>query len=870
MARFNFYEDLSLDFNSPQEMYTDYKKKKIKGVLDYQSELIDNYMSKGLQKKDVALELPTGSGKTLVGLLIGEYRRRKDDMKVVYVCPNKQLVNQVAEKAKNEYGIEVASFTGNRSNYEPENINSYISGKKIAITNYSSIFNVNSFFNDPDLLIFDDAHSSDSYISKNWTINISKMKYPELFLSLLACLKRVMDKTSYLRLTEEVPSSSGSDNWNDLLPMIKQNIIHDEMYQILSTRTASTELKYPWSNLKDKLKVCNIYLSKGEIVIRPYIPPTLEHEPFKNAKQRLYMSATLGNSGELERTVGVSKIERISLEKSSVPSIGRRLFIFPNAKFHNKENYEIFSRIKRETSRGLILAESNNQVVNIMNHINSNNPEIQIYGAQELEKSIKDFETNDNAVAVLANRYDGLDLQDDACHFLLMYGLPSTTHLQEKFFLYRLSTSVLYDERLKTRITQATGRCTRSTNDYAVVMITGMELEKLLIPKDKQRLYDPELRAEIEVGHRVSEQAKDIDDLIEIAKLGLEQTEDWSEIDTQIIKKRNLYKKETEQNLVYKELLESAKLEVKYQYQIWRNDYDGAIATIERIINGLRERELGGYRQYWNYTMGSIYSLMHLESENTIYLDKANEYYDKASKFSSTITWFRTLKKLSVEEENDHDLEDLGVSGVIDRIELYLSKIKSNKRLQLIEKEAVSIIDLLKSDGIKFEEGLKKFGEFLGYESGNSDGKGAPDPWWILDKNLCIVSENKIYANNDKSIPLIHIREAAGHPNWIKTNLSTLTEDATIINVFITNSTSIDDDAIVQANNIYYLNRDEYIEFARKAIAGVSEIMRKYTSEGILSWRLYAKDELIQSKITPRDYLEYVKSKEIKKLNNLY
>jgi len=68
-------------YSSPQEMYQDNKLKKIMGPLDYQAAMLDLYI-KNVDKKTVALELPTGSGKTLVGLLIGEYRRRKNKEKV--------------------------------------------------------------------------------------------------------------------------------------------------------------------------------------------------------------------------------------------------------------------------------------------------------------------------------------------------------------------------------------------------------------------------------------------------------------------------------------------------------------------------------------------------------------------------------------------------------------------------------------------------------------------------------------------------------------------------------------------------------------------------------------------------------------------
>lgn len=120
MSRFKFEEETTINYFSPQEMYIDYKKKKIKGIINYQSEMIDKYMNEGFYKKDVALELPTGSGKTLVGLLIGEFRRITEGERVVYVCPNNQLVNQVVDKAINEYGIDAVGFTGPKENYGSE------------------------------------------------------------------------------------------------------------------------------------------------------------------------------------------------------------------------------------------------------------------------------------------------------------------------------------------------------------------------------------------------------------------------------------------------------------------------------------------------------------------------------------------------------------------------------------------------------------------------------------------------------------------------------------------------------------------------------------------------------------------------------
>lgn len=61
--------------------------------------------SQHVQTADVALELPTGSGKTLVGLLIGEWRRRSLGQRVVYACPTRQLALQVVAAGQRQ-GIE--------------------------------------------------------------------------------------------------------------------------------------------------------------------------------------------------------------------------------------------------------------------------------------------------------------------------------------------------------------------------------------------------------------------------------------------------------------------------------------------------------------------------------------------------------------------------------------------------------------------------------------------------------------------------------------------------------------------------------------------------------------------------------------------
>ena len=102
---------------SPDRLFRDLTRRRLPDVLPHQAEIMRKYTAEALQRPDVALQLPTGSGKTLVGLLIAEWRRRKFRERIVYLCPTKQLVHQVAAEANEKYGFSVAAFTGSNRDY---------------------------------------------------------------------------------------------------------------------------------------------------------------------------------------------------------------------------------------------------------------------------------------------------------------------------------------------------------------------------------------------------------------------------------------------------------------------------------------------------------------------------------------------------------------------------------------------------------------------------------------------------------------------------------------------------------------------------------------------------------------------------------
>jgi replicative superfamily II helicase len=83
---------------SPREIFT--RLPKPAGINDLyasQAEVLDQWFERR-PERDLVLKLPTGGGKTLVGLLIGQSALNEKQGPVVYFAPTTQLVQQALHK----------------------------------------------------------------------------------------------------------------------------------------------------------------------------------------------------------------------------------------------------------------------------------------------------------------------------------------------------------------------------------------------------------------------------------------------------------------------------------------------------------------------------------------------------------------------------------------------------------------------------------------------------------------------------------------------------------------------------------------------------------------------------------------------------
>lgn len=486
---------------SPDLLFRELSRRKIPDVLPHQQSIMRRYAEEVAEASDVALQLPTGSGKTLVGLLIAEWLRRKNQERVVYLCPTKQLVNQVVEQAETKYGLSVVGFTGTSRNYDPVSVTKYRQRDCVAVTTYNSVFNINPFFNDAEVIIVDDAHAAENYVANLWSLSIDRFNSDHKALHEVFCtlLKPHLDSISFARLSGnwEQPSDK---SWVDKLPTPLLVEMHDQICEVLDSFTRGIDLQYPWTMLRGHLFGCHIYLSAKEILIRPLVPPTWTHAAFNNARQRVYMSATLGEGGDLERLLGRKYIERIPVPSGwEAQGVGRRFFMFPTLSLEHDETTELRRSLIDKVPRSLVLVPSDPMRQEIADDLKKN-LSVNVFSADDIELSKKDFVDSDSAVAVVANRYDGIDFPGDECRLLFIEGLPKAVNSQERFLMSRMGANTLFNGRIQTRVLQALGRCTRSLEDYSAVVVTGEELPDYLSDQRRWDYFHPELQAKLWFG----------------------------------------------------------------------------------------------------------------------------------------------------------------------------------------------------------------------------------------------------------------------------------------------------------------------------------------------------------------------------------
>lgn len=444
--------------------------------------------------------------------------------------------------------------------------------------------------------------------------------------------------------------------------------------------------------------------------------------------------------------------------------MGRRLFIFPDRSFAPAEYEPWIANILKETDRVLVLAPHAPGLTSFNDAITKYKIKHRILKAQDIEESLDSFTSESKAILTLANRYDGIDLPGDACRMLLVYGLPTAVNLQERFLWSKLNLNSILKDRIRTRISQAVGRCTRNSTDYAAVIMLGENLLDFCIKHENRAELHPELKAEMDFGLDNSD-VTDVASLTSLLNLFLNRDTQWEVAEADIAKRRN---ETINQTAPYVETLRDVvNLEVEHQYDLWTENFEGALDKATAIVDKLSGDQLAGYRAFWNYIAGcAAYQLGKITNKQGL-IKNASVRFHSASQAVRTVSWFARLS---------HELE-VPVSTEVDSRYLTLLATESiNDYLTLLgtvgEKFAKTMSSyqalIEDSNAEKFDRALTELGKMLGFQVQKPEGSGTPDSLWQLGDELTLLFECKSDETPVDGISISTCRQAQGHRNWAK------------------------------------------------------------------------------------------------------
>ncbi len=451
------------------------------------------------------------------------------------------------------------------------------------------------------------------------------------------------------------------------------------------------------------------------------------------------------------------------------------------------------------------------------------------FDASSIEDSKKPFTSEDKAVAVIANRYDGIDFPGKECRLLFVQGLPKAMNLQERFFMSRMGANILFNERVQTRILQAIGRCTRSLEDRSAVVVEGEELTGYLADIKRRKYFHPELQSEISFGIDQST-GTTMTDLLENFDIFLKNKREWEEVNQIIVDERHNM---TQSQLpAIDELSAVVGHEVDFQKQLWQGDHEAAYGSAERVLGKLSSSELRGYRALWHYLAGSA-AWMGAKSEPA-FDQKARSQFANAKEAAPGIPWLVSLS--SRKKDVPEKISDRAVLfGQIERFEAQLAKLGTTHDRAFARLEKDILEGLQSSENGPFERAHVLLGQILGFDAGNEETEGSPDPWWIAG-TVALVFEDHSGALSTSALDVRKARQAFTHPNWLRSNVPEAS-NSEIISVLVSPVSTAKQGAQPHLDNVFLWRLSEFRTWAQAALSTVRELRITFTEQGDLDWR---------------------------------
>ena len=451
--------------------------------------------------RDVIVKLHTGQGKTLIGLLMLQARLNAGAGPVVYLCPDNFLIEQTREQAK-QFGIATCVA-------DPNLPDEFLNGDRVLVASVQKLFNGLTKFGlhknsvAIETLLMDDAHACADTIREQCRIRIPNEEpaYGAL-------------RTLFAAELEMQGVGTYADICNDkrdaflLVPYWAWMSHESEIAGILSTNSGRDCIKFAWPLLRDTLRHCQCVISGAALEIEPYIAPLSAFGSYWKAKHRVFMSATVTDDAFLVKGLQLSPdtiTEPLSYAKETWS--GEKMVLLPSLIHDELDREHIVNRFGPPNAKrryGVVaLAPSFNRT-----------KDWAAYGASVANKDTV-AEAIDRLVGghyektvVLVNRYDGIDLPDDACRILIFDSRPYSESLTDLYQEFCRPDSEATLMRTIRTVEQGMGRSVRGEKDYSIIIAIGSDLIRLLRNKSSRRFLSSQMAAQIELGLEIAEMAR--------------------------------------------------------------------------------------------------------------------------------------------------------------------------------------------------------------------------------------------------------------------------------------------------------------------------------------------------------------------------
>lgn len=458
-----------------------------------QADVLEKWSSRR-NAADLVIKMNTGTGKTIVGLLILQASLHDGAGPALYLAPDPHLAERVEHEAR-RLGVAVVD-----SPSHPR----FRSCESICVTSLQKLFNGKSKFGlegsassvRVGSIVIDDAHSAITRLEE-----ISRATIPPTdaaYRDLVALFERDLRAQSAATLLDIKDGDRGPVMrvpfwaWQDRI---------DQVLGILQPLRRS-RLEWAWPLVGDHLGVCEVTVSSEGIGISPPLPPIQKFPSFTDADRRIYLTATLANDAALITHFRADpSCVANPIFPTSAADLGDRLVLVPQ---------ELLPDLSDDALREAIadIAVTNNVVVLAPSWARA-----RLWGevanetvstSEEVTTVVDRLKAGPVGLVVIVNRYDGIDLPDDACRVLVIDGLPQATYGAERREASALRDSNAMISRQVQRFEQGMGRAVRSREDRCAVLVMDRRLVELISRPDVPERLSPGTRAQLSLSRAVA------------------------------------------------------------------------------------------------------------------------------------------------------------------------------------------------------------------------------------------------------------------------------------------------------------------------------------------------------------------------------